>query len=149
MNHLRLYIFLTLGTAALRAAPTPAGTPTTSIPSATNWELPILSKEGFHTMTLHGAKATYHDNNRMDVVDLSITTFLGGATPKVDLVLLSPVASFYSKENRATGSDSVRLIRDDFEVTGREWTYDYNTRTATIAHDTRVVFHAQLKDILK
>lgn len=136
------------GLLAAAGAPLPSAD-NLAAPTALNWELPLLSKEGYHTMTLHGSQATYRDNNRMDVVDLAITTFAGGAAPRVETVLLSPLASFLARENRASGPEAVRVIRDDFEVTGRDWTYDYNARRVTIARETRIVLHFQLGNILK
>jgi len=115
---------------------------------AKNWVLPLFTdKEGFRSMTLRGSEARTPAANRIDVVDLNITVFSGDATARVESVLLSAQASFFPKDNRATGEKSVRLVRDDIEVTG--WTYDRTTQTVTILKNTRIVFRAQLNDILK
>jgi len=100
-------------------------------------------------MTLRGSEARTPAANRIDVVDLNITVFSGDATARVESVLLSAQASFFPKDNRATGEKSVRLVRDDIEVTGEGWTYDRTTQTVTILKNTRIVFRAQLNDILK
>jgi lipopolysaccharide export system protein LptC len=64
-------------------------------------------------------------------------------------MLLSSTATFYPKEQRATGDKNVRLIRDDIEVTGEGWTYDHTGKKVSLARHVRVVFSAQLNDILK
>jgi hypothetical protein len=116
---------------------------------AKNWKLPLFTKEGFRSMTLLGSEVRPVDAGRIDVTDMNITVFSGDAAAKVDTVILSPAATFLQKENLARGDKSVRLLRDDIEVTGEDWTYDQTARKATIAKKVRVVFRAQLPDILK
>lgn len=123
--------------------------PATTAP-AKNWVLPLFTdKEGFRSMTLRGSEARTPAANRIDVTDLNITVFSGDAAARVDSLLLSPQASFYLKENRATGEKSVRFIRDDVEVTGEVWSYDHALKKVSLARNARVVFRAQLNDILK
>ena len=152
---------LALGAARAQSPAGPAGSePTRAEPAAQtaappaspakNWVLPLFTdKEGFRTMTLRGSEARAVGANRIDVVDLNIMVFSGDATARVDSVLLSPQASFFPKEDRATGEKSVRLVRDDVEVTGEGWSYDHATKKVSLAQNARVVFRAQLNDILK
>ena len=116
---------------------------------ARNWELPRFSKEGFRSMIIRGSEARLAATDRYDVVDLSITIFAGGANPRVDIILLSPAATFLSRENRAMGNKAVRLIRDDMEITGEQWTYVHAEQKVTIQKNSRVVFHAALPDLIR
>ena len=126
------------------AAPAPVAVP------AKNWVLPLFTaKDGFRTMTLRGSEVRPVGPARIDVTDLSITVFSGDAAAHVETILLSPAAIFLPKEKRATGEKSVRLIRDDIEVTGEGWTYDHLGKKVSLARNVRVVFRAQLNDILK
>jgi hypothetical protein len=136
--------------AALVAPPTraqigsnPAGAP------AENWEMKIFTKEGFRSMILRGTEVRMTAANRYDVLDLSITIFSGEADARVDNILLSPAATFFAKENRASGEKAVRLIRDDMEITGEQWTYVHAQRKVTIQKNSRVVFHAALPDLIQ
>jgi len=116
---------------------------------ALNWVLPIFTdKEGYRSMTLRGSEVRPFRGG-VTVTDLSITIFSGDAKPAVDSMLLSPVARFVPKENRAAGEKSVRFIRDDIEVTGVGWTYDHAARKISLQQNVRVTFSAQLNDILK
>ncbi|MSU51228.1 MAG: hypothetical protein EXS37_19425 [Opitutus sp.] len=116
---------------------------------ATNWVLPIFTdKEGFRSMTLRGSEVR-PTGKTITVTDLSITIFSGDAHAHVDSILLSPAAVFSPKDNRASGDKSVRLIRDDIEVTGIGWTYDHVAKKVSLQQTVRVTFRAQLKDILK
>lgn len=125
---------------------------------AIGWTFPVFSdKEGYRLLTLRGSEARYISANQIDVTGFIAYVFSGDASDRVDEVLLSPQATFYPRDNRASGSSSVRLIlsgrpdtpNDDVEVTGRGWTYDHTTKKVSIAHDVRVTFNAQLHDILK
>ena len=73
----------------------------------------------------------------------------GGAAAKVESVLLSPAASFFPKEQIARGRSSVRLLRDDLEMNGEQWTYDHTAKKVSIAQGGRVSFAAQMPDLLK
>lgn len=130
----------------------PAATPSSpglGVP-AKNWILPLFTpKEGFRNMTLRGTEVRPISSARIDVTDLNITIFSGDAAAHVDTMLLSPSASFFPKDQRATGEKSVRLIRDDIEVTGDGWVYEHTTKKVSLARHVRVVFSAQLNDILK
>lgn len=116
---------------------------------ALNWVLPIFTdKEGYRSMTLRGSEVRPFKGG-VFVTDLNITIFTGTATPAVDSMLLSPVARFMPKENRAEGDKAVRFIRDDIEVTGIGWTYDHAAKKISLQQNVRVTFSAQLNDILK
>lgn len=143
---------LAAGTVAHAQTPAPSTTPAapvTGVP-AKNWVLPLFTpKEGYRNMTLRGSEVRPVGTAQIDVTDLNITVFSGDAAAHVETVLLSPAASFFPKEKRATGEKSVRLIRDDIEVTGEGWVYHHEAKTVSLARNVRVVFTAQLNDILK
>lgn len=116
---------------------------------ALNWVLPVFTdKEGYRSMTLRGSEVRPFKGG-VFVTDLNITIFSGTATPVVDSMLLSPVARFMPKEEKAEGDKAVRFIRDDIEVTGVGWTYDHAAKKISLQQNVRVTFSAQLNDILK
>jgi hypothetical protein len=125
---------------------------------ATNWTYPVFTdKEGYRKYLLRGSTARVLDPNRIQVTGFNCVVFSGDAAERVDTVLLSPEALFFPKDNRASGSSSVRLLfsgrpdtpNDDIEVIGRDWVYDHGRKAVSLAHNVRVTFHAQLHDILK
>ena len=128
----------------LPAAPPPAATP-----PAVNWVLPLFTdKEGFRSMTLRGSEVRPQGRS-IAVTDLNITIFSGDAAARVDSILLSREATFFPKENRASGTQSVRYIRGDIDVTGVGWDYDHAGKKISLRDQVRVTFTAQLNDILK
>jgi hypothetical protein len=118
-------------------------------PPARNWALPLFTKEGYRQMTLRGDEVRPVSNDQVDIVGMNFTVYAGGPDPKIDSVLLSPAATFLISERIARGDQSVRLVRDDVEVTGVGWTYYYNEKKVLINRNAHVVFHAALPNILK
>jgi len=118
-------------------------------PPARNWTLPLFTKEGFPEMTLRGDEVRPVSSDRIDISGMTVTVFSGDALARVDSVLSSPEATFMINEKIARGDKSVRLVRDDVEVTGENWTYFYKEKKVLIARNARVVFHAAMPDILK
>lgn len=118
-------------------------------PPARNWTLPLFTKEGYRQMTLRGDEVRPINSNQVDIIGMNFTVFSGRPDAKVDSVLLSPEASFFINEKIARGHEQVRLVRDDLEVTGRDWTYYYNEKKVLINRNAHVVFHAALPDMLR
>ena len=118
-------------------------------PTVRNWSQAFFSKEGYHTLTLRGAEMKPIGKDRVDVVDLNIIRWSGESLAKVDTTIISPEATFLIEEKFASGKKAVRIIRDDFEVTGVDWSYDYAQKKISIAKHTHVVFKASMPDFLK
>ena len=129
--------------ARLSAADPPPSSP------AINWVLPVFSdKEGYRILRASGSQAG-GDSNQVLVTNLNITTFSGDASARVENIFLSPLATYYPKENRAAGNQSVRLVRDDLEATSTTWSYEHARKHVTLTGNVRIVFKAELKDLLK
>lgn len=138
--------------AAAVLAGAPAGAPAQDLgvgPPARDWTLPLFTKEGNRQMTLRGDQVQPVSTDRVDIVGMNVTVFDGQADAKVDSVLISPQATFLINERIARGAQAVRLVRDDIEVQGQDWTYVYNEKKVLINRGAHVVFHAALPNILK
>ncbi|MEO6003462.1 MAG: hypothetical protein ABIZ04_01870 [Opitutus sp.] len=116
---------------------------------ALNWSLPFFSSEGFRTMTARGSEARAVDAHRFDVVDLNLTLFSGDAASRVETILLSPAASFLPDAKIARGDKSVRFIGDEVEATGTRWIYRHTEKKISLDGSVRVIFHAELKNLLQ
>jgi hypothetical protein len=102
-------------------------------------------------MALKGTEARQITVDQTDFVDMNIAVFSGDAATRLDMVILSPSASFFRRELRASGDGTVRLIdySRQYEVTGEKWTYEYGEKKISIARNVTVIIHAPLPDILK
>jgi hypothetical protein len=118
-------------------------------PPANNWVLPLFTKEGYRQMTIRGDQVRPLSADRVDIKGLNVTVFDGTPEARVDSVILSPQATFLIGRKFAKGEEGVRVVRDDIEVTGEGWSYDYTQKTVLISRKAHVVFRAALPDILK
>lgn len=138
-----LFILFMLGGSALSAETSP-----TAMAPVSQFRLPTFTKEGHRSMMLLGSEAIVGAVH-VQLVDLNLTLFSGDERNAVDTVILSPLASVNPEEGTVKGAAAVRIIRDDLEITGRGWTYDHRQKKVSIHSQARVVFRAQLPDILK
>jgi hypothetical protein len=131
--------------AAEEPPPTVVNTP------AKNWVFPRFTKEGYRWMTLRGTEVREVSAAQIDIVDMNITVYSQDAAAQIDSIILSPAASYFLRENRATGPQTVRLIdyREQLEVTGEQWTYEPDRKKISLARNVRVIIHAPLPDLLK
>ena len=118
-------------------------------PPARNWTLPLFTKEGFRQVTLRGDEVRPVSSDRIDVSGMNVTVFSGDAEARVDSVLISPEATFLLNEKMVQGDRTVRLVRDDVDVRGEGWSYNYNEKKVLIYRRTHVVFQSALPDMLK
>jgi hypothetical protein len=116
---------------------------------AHGWTLEIATPEGPRSMTLRGDEAQPVNRNQIDVKGLSIFVYSGDASSRVTTILTSPEASFFNQEQRAQGPSAVRLIRDDVDITGEDWTYERAQEKVTIRRHVRLEFKEQLTGLLK
>ena len=114
-----------------------------------NFRLPTFTPEGHRSWLVRGSEAVLADKNQIDVKGLTLSIFSGKSDEKVETMILSPAARVLPAEATATGSDTIRVINDEFEATGSDWKYAHKEKQVNIAKNVRVVFNAELKDFLK
>lgn len=148
----RLLLFLSsaLAATALFAA---SGNPNIRAPAPVkNFSLPFFNDAGFRTRLIRGNEARLADPRKPVLSDVTISLFTGDESNRVTTVLLSTDATVDTEGKIVTGEGAVRLVRDDFELSGEQWRYDYNeadTIQINIRRKARVVLQAQLESILK
>ena len=116
---------------------------------AQDWKLPLFTKEGFRSMSLRGERVNPVGPDRIDVENIEITVFSGDAAQRIQSILLSAKASYFPKEQRASGPGAVRVIRDDGEISGEDWTYEKNGEKVSIRRNARIVLNMNIGDMLK
>lgn len=117
-----------------------------------NFSLPFFNKEGHRTMLIRGNEARLTDPRRPQFVDMTLSLFAGDASNTIETVILSTEATVDTTTKTVEGTGPVRLVRDDIEVTGERWFYDYNdteTISLRIERKARIVFRAELQSLLK
>lgn len=120
----------------------------TSRTPVSNFRLPTFTKEGHRSMLIQGASAVVA-SSQIELAELNLTLFDGSKDDVIETIILSPQAVVEPAEERIRGDGAVRVIRNDLEITGRNWAYDHQQKKVSIATDARITFHAPLPDILK
>lgn len=135
------FLFATLALAA-------SGQPVTATTPVQNFKLPTFTPEGYRSMLLRGSSATVAPG-AINLTDMNLTLFSGDQASTVETVILSPVATASPDSGRVSGADTVRMIRDDLEITGTGWSYDHRQKKVSITRNARIVYRVQLPDLLK
>jgi hypothetical protein len=136
--------------ALLLLAPLVAQTPRVTAPSpARHYTLSLFSDQGYHSLHVRGASADVRNPNRIGLTDLTLSVYAGDASRRVETVILSPQAVLQPESQIVSGPNTVRLLRDDLEVTGEDWVYDHGGKRILIQRNARIVFEAAITDLLK
>jgi hypothetical protein len=140
-----LFVLLVSASRLFAAAPAISDAP------VKNFVLKVFTKEGPLSLAVRGSAARYLGPDLIEITDMNITTYTTepGMPTRAETVLLSPQAYFLPNSNQARGDKTVRIIRDDLEAWGTKWTYDQKEKRISLDGKVRVVFHAELQDILK
>ena len=138
--------------AALAAAAAAPGQVTTRIASdapIVNFRLPTFTAEGHREWLVRGSEARMPSLQEVDVRELTLTIFTGDASERIDTMILSPVAKVLPEQQLVAGPEAIRVLNDEFEASGADWSYDHRAKRISIRKDVRVAFRAELKNLLQ
>lgn len=147
MNRISAF-FLLLACATPLAAQNPAPKVVPSAPIK-EFRLPTFDKNGNRATFMRAGEALFVTPTQIDVKEMQFTLFTKDGTGAFDTVLLAPSASFLTDKQIVSGQESVRLIRENLEVTGEQWSYHHIEKRVLIGKNARVTFQDELKDIIK
>lgn len=140
----RLLLFCLLPTAAWAA-----NTQISTEKPIVNFSLPLFNAANYRTWLVRGSEARFAADDRIEIKELTLSIFSGNADEKVDTLILSPVAIVNRRDWIASGPSTIRVISDQFEASGTQWTYARKDKKVSIAKHVRVTFRAEFKDFLK
>ena len=118
-----------------------------------DFSLPVFTAEGHRSLLLRAGTADVRNRTQVKLTDVTVTTFTEDATNRVETVLVTPQATANVDGNKVTsveGAAAIRLVRDEFELTGTGWRYVPGEAGKWVftSRDVRVVFNASLPDLL-
>ena len=145
LSLLKTFILCLVPVAAVLAANTQISTDKPII----NFRLPAFTPEGHRAWLVRGSEARFANENQIDIKELTLSVFSGGADEKVETLILSPTAVVHPAEAVITGPGSIRVINDQFEAGGLSWRYEHKSKKVSIGRKVRVTFRAEFKDYLK
>jgi hypothetical protein len=114
-----------------------------------DYSISFFSDAGYHKMRVEGGSADLKDRNKIQLENMTLTLFSGQADRSVESVLMAPVAVLQPDTEMVSGSDAVRLIRDDLELFGEDWSYDHRARKIHLRRNAKIIFNANLAEYLK
>lgn len=114
-----------------------------------NFRLPDFTPEGHRSWLVRGSEARYVGEGQIKIKELNLTIFSGLADARVETLILSPSAEVSLGDRTVRGGESIRIINDRFEATGRDWSYSHQEKKVSIARNVHVILHTELKDLLK
>lgn len=114
-----------------------------------NFRLPTFTPEGFRQWLVRGSEARLLSAKEIDIRELTLTVFSGDAQDRIDTMILSPAAHVVTDTQLVSGPSTIRVIRDDLEASGSQWTYDHREKRIIMKQNVRVTFRAELKNFLQ
>ncbi|KAJ8135952.1 hypothetical protein OY671_010835, partial [Metschnikowia pulcherrima] len=114
-----------------------------------NFRSPTFTPDGHREWLVRGSEARFASQDQVDINELTLSIFRGDDSDKVETMILAPSARVTPSESVVTGENTIRVINDDFEVTGISWRYEHKQKRVTVAKKVHVTFRAELKDYLK
>ncbi len=114
-----------------------------------NFRLPTFTPDGHREWLVRGSEARFANQDQVDINELTLSIFRGDDSDKVETMILAPNARVMPSESVVTGENTIRVINDEFEVTGVNWSYEHKQKRVTVAQKVHVTFRAELKDYLK
>jgi hypothetical protein len=114
-----------------------------------NFKLPMFNNAGVRIWDLRGEEAKYVSQDRVDLFTMTLKVFNDDGSGQVRIEIQSPQATVFANEHVVTGGNTIRMFSEDFDISGRNYTWRGRELSVTIREDVRVVFKAPLQDILK
>lgn len=114
-----------------------------------NFRLPTFTSEGYRQWLVRGTEARLISAKEIDIRELTLTVFTGDAQDKIETMILSPAAKVLVDAQVVSGDGTIRVINDEFEATGSQWTYAHKEKRISMQQKVRVTFRAELKNFLQ
>lgn|SRR5690606_23666389 len=114
-----------------------------------NFRLPTFTDDGWRDMMLRAAEARVLSAERIEVSDMKLVLYTHDAINQPETTVTSPLAVALPAAQRVEGADTVHVLRNDLELTGRDWSYDHVAKKITIGQDAHVILQTEIKDLLK
>lgn len=114
-----------------------------------NFRLPTFTPQGYRQWLVRGTEARLISTKEIDIRELTLTVFTGDESDRIETMILSPTAKVLTEPQIVSGSGTIRVIRDDLDATGTDWTYSHQEKRVSMRKNVRVTFRAELKNFLQ
>ena len=145
----RLFILLCLTALSGGLAVAQTGGRVTTEAPVKNYSIVFFSEEGYQRIRVQGETAEVKDPTRVRLGGMTLTEYTGDADRTVESVLTAPIAIVEPETEIVSGPESVKLVRDDLELSGENWTYEKEAKRVHIRRNAKLIFNAGFSDLLK
>ncbi len=114
-----------------------------------NFRLPMFGDNGYKTWDLQGGEGHYISENRMDVKEMVLQIFSGDERILLESTISSPYANILINESKARGENGLKVVNEDFQITGENWEWDGKTRNIKISKNVNVVLFEEIDYLLE
>ncbi len=114
-----------------------------------NFRLPTFTNDGWRDMLLNAREAKIISPERIEVADMKLTLYTNDTINQPETTVTSPQAVALPSQQRVEGSDTVHVLRNDFELTGSNWSYDHASKKIIINRDAHVILQVEINNIIK
>ncbi len=114
-----------------------------------NYTVSFFSDEGYPRVRVEGGTAELADPEKILLTDMHLELYSGGADRTVETTMVAPVAILERTPEIVSGPGTVRLSRNDLELTGADWIYHHRDQRVQVRRDARVVFKMPLEGLLE
>lgn len=125
-----------------------AGRVTTAAP-VKDYSIVFFSEEGYQRIRVQGDTAEVQDPTRVRLGGMKLTEYTGDAERTVESVLTAPIAIVEPETEIVSGPAAVKLVRNDLELSGEDWTYEKEANRVHIRRNAKLIFFAGFTDLLK
>lgn len=146
---LRLLALVTSVLLSLPSAPAQSTTRIATDAPIVNFRLPTFTPQGYRQWLVRGTEARLISTKEIDIRELTLTVFTGDESDRIETMILSPTAKVLTEPQIVSGSGTIRVIRDDLDATGTDWTYNHQEKRVSMRKNVRVTFRAELKNFLQ
>jgi hypothetical protein len=127
-----------------------ASAPAVSPTIVKGFSLRRFTKEGDRRDTdLRADEARFFTRSELTLTGATYTLYTNDSANRPETVFTAPSATALPDQKILRGEQSVRVVRDDFEVSGEQWSYDHTAQTMTIGNNARTVINATLPDLIR
>lgn len=114
-----------------------------------NFRMPWFDDEaGRITAEVRGASGRVLPDQTMEITRLNLRMFGEGGPEDVAMAITSPLALVDPDSHVAAGPGQLRVTTPEFEIYGDGWSYNHETKTATINNNVVATFSRDLGNIL-
>lgn len=114
-----------------------------------NFKLPMFADSGYKSWDLQGRQGIYVNAGQIDILGMKLRVFSGDSDLRLETYIESPMATVLVRRKQSAGKSEVLIKGPNYTITGRNWTWDGNTRTVKVMEAVRVTFTGEIDYLLK